>query len=74
MKNRKSIIIIIAIIAVVVAGILFFRQSRDADSAWSPELDPNAVALVTDTEEHRREYGFPDIRRSRFRQTRQMLL
>lgn len=52
MKNRKSIIIIIvAIIAVVVAGILFLRQSRDADSAWSPELDPNAVALVTDTEE-----------------------
>lgn len=54
MKNRKNIIIVVAVvavIAVVAAGVLFFRQSRNNGSAWSPELDSNAVALASDTEE-----------------------
>ena len=50
MKNKKRILLIICVVAVVVViAAIFIRENRKTDSAFTPDLDPDAVAQ---TQEH----------------------
>ena len=67
-KNKILIVIIICLCAVIIAGLIYFMKLKGgSDSAFKPDLDPNAK---TQTAKSRQESGYRDIRPSRLRQTK----
>lgn len=71
-KNKILIIIIICLCAVIIAGLIYFLKWKGgSDSAFTPDLDPNAkTQTADDTGESRQESGYRAIRPLRSRQTK----
>ena len=66
MKKNKMIILVLCMAVVLAVGIGYFllRQNRSTDQAFSPDLDPNAVALTAESAEKPegiRIPGYPKI-------------
>lgn len=66
MNNKKRIwIIICVVVAAAVIGYLIIRENRKTDTAFTPDLDPNAVSQTQESDSDKPEGiripGYPQI-------------